>query len=91
MSENVFILGAGFSRPAGAPLINDFIPSARKLFSQNSEQLKESSYYQDFERVFSYKEELKKVNATFFEDFNDIEKLYSYSDFECRYIDLPPQ
>lgn len=87
MAKNVFILGAGFSHPAGTPLIYNFIPLARKLYENEDDELKDSGYFEYFDRVFSYKDELKKVNATFEEDFDDIEKLYSYSDFECRYID----
>jgi hypothetical protein len=30
--HNVYILGAGFSRDAGAPLIHDFLDRAREFF-----------------------------------------------------------
>ncbi len=91
MGKNVFILGAGFSSPTGAPLIYNFLPSAKRISEDHIEELRVSGYLEDFERVFTYKDNLKRVNATFKEDFDDIEKLYSYSDFECRYIDDSPE
>jgi hypothetical protein len=34
MSEFVFILGAGFSRPAGAPLMGDFLERAERVIGE---------------------------------------------------------
>lgn len=90
MAENVFILGAGFSAPAGAPLIYNFVPLAKKLYLENDDMLRQDDYFNYFHKVFLYKEYLKKVSATFHEDLDDIEKLYSYCDFECRYINASP-
>ena len=87
MARDVFILGAGFSAPAGAPLINNFISSARHLFINDADDLKETGYYEYFKRVFLYRDALKRESSAFSQDFDDIEKIYSYSDFECSHID----
>ena len=37
--NNVFILGAGFSADAGAPLVNDFLQVSRELFDDPESEL----------------------------------------------------
>jgi len=60
MSKTVFILGAGASKDSGAPLMNEFLDRARKLYGSGecNEKFKE-----DFECVFRAVSNLQRIHS----------------------------
>ena len=61
MSDIVFILGAGASKRAGAPLMNDFLDVANDLWKLGF--VKDAD--EQFQNVFSGISELQKVHSIF--------------------------
>lgn len=75
MSRNVFILGAGASVLAGAPLMNSFIHTAQRIQRSNNPPLypKEQAY---FDLVFKARTLLQQVYSKSELDINNIETLF---------------
>jgi NAD-dependent SIR2 family protein deacetylase len=73
MSNIVFILGAGASKEAGAPIISDFIDKAEVLM--DSGRIPE--YVHDFRVVFDAIDKLKPVHFTAKLRTNNIEDVYA--------------
>jgi len=73
MSKIVFILGAGASKQAGAPLMGDFLDSASKLLVMGETGDKQK----DFERVFSAIGSLQKVHSKSQLDLSNIESVFN--------------
>jgi len=69
--KTVFILGAGASRQAGAPLMSDFLDFAEALLRQKLIEAKD-----DFDNVFNALAELQAVHAKSFLDLDNIEILF---------------
>ena len=69
MSEIVFILGAGASKEAGAPLMSDFLEKADELYRKG--QVDEFS--QDFKNVFEAISNLQTVHSKAELDLDNIE------------------
>ena len=74
MSKTVFILGAGASKESGAPLMNDFLDSARELYSSHKIS---AEYNIDFERVFTGISELQKIHSKSILDIYNIESVFA--------------
>ena len=74
MSKTVFILGAGASRDSGAPLMNDFLDRARKLYGSGECGEK---YRADFERVTGAISDLQKIHSKSELDIYNIEEVFS--------------
>lgn len=74
MSKTVFILGAGASKESGAPLMNDFLDSARELYSSHKIS---AEYNVDFERVFTGISELQKIHSKSILDIYNIESVFA--------------
>jgi dimeric dUTPase (all-alpha-NTP-PPase superfamily) len=72
MSNIVFILGAGASKQAGAPLMKDFIDTARDLYSSNDVDNKN----EDFQKVFTAISELQRVHSKSNLDIDNIEAVF---------------
>jgi len=74
MSKTVFILGAGASRDSGAPLMNDFLDRARKLYANGEcgERFRE-----DFERVIGAISDLQKIHSKSELDIYNIEEVFA--------------
>jgi len=74
MSKTVFILGAGASRDSGAPLMNDFLDRARKLYANGEcgERFRE-----DFERVTGAISDLQKIHSKSELDIYNIEEVFA--------------
>ncbi len=74
MSKTVFILGAGASRDSGAPLMNDFLDRARRLYANGEcgERFRE-----DFERVTGAISDLQKIHSKSELDIYNIEEIFS--------------
>ncbi|MCX6743706.1 MAG: hypothetical protein NT116_05765, partial [Candidatus Parcubacteria bacterium] len=74
MSKTVFILGAGASRDSGAPLMNDFLDRARKLYGSGESGEK---YKEDFERVIGAISDLQKIHSKSELDIYNIEEIFA--------------
>jgi len=72
MSEVVFILGAGASREAGAPLMADFLAKAKDLFDAG----RCGEYAADFETVLNAVAELQQVYAKSKLDLDHFESVF---------------
>ena len=59
MSEIVFILGAGASESSGAPLMNNFLERAQKLYATG----KLSAHEEHFKRVFEIVSSLQIIHS----------------------------
>ena len=81
--HNVFILGAGFSRDAGAPLIHDFLDRSREFFDNPDSALDEHER-QQFEEVFGFKREVAKAREKFRIDLDNIEQLFGLVEMSHR-------
>ncbi|MCG9893938.1 MAG: SIR2 family protein [Fimbriimonadaceae bacterium] len=73
MSKVVFILGAGASRQAGAPLMHDFLDVARDLLSKGEVPDQED----DFKRVFKAIGGLQRVHSKARLDLKNIESMFT--------------
>lgn len=80
---NVFILGAGFSSVAGAPLIRDFLDVSRLLFADPDSGL-DTTEKEDFQRVFAFRKEVAQAREKFRIDLDDIEQLFGLVEMSCR-------
>ena len=76
MSETVFILGAGASKAAGAPLIGDFLDRASELHKKGEV----GDHASDFARVFSGISKLQAVHSKAELDLNNIEAVFAAFD-----------
>jgi len=73
MPTTVFILGAGASKQAGAPLMAEFLSVARRLWQTG----KVREYDEAFKTVFDAMAELQAVHSKSTLDFNNVESLFS--------------
>ncbi len=81
--KNVYVLGAGFSADAGAPLMNDFFSRARNLKDDPGSVL--ALHERDiFGRVIQYRFELDKALAKVLVDLDNIEQLFSFLEMELQ-------
>jgi hypothetical protein len=76
-TKTVFILGAGASRQAGAPLVGDFIDKARDLYRIGSMGRRE----QDFKTFFEALADAQMIHSKSRLDTNNIEAVFSAFDF----------
>lgn len=74
--RNVYILGAGFSAPAGAPLIYNFLDRSRALFDAPSKFLPPPER-EHFQRVFDFRTRVEQARGKVIIDLDDIEQLFS--------------
>jgi hypothetical protein len=80
-NRNVFILGAGASADAGAPLLRSFLGRARDLVDDASSGLTDQER-QRFLKVFAYQFDLLRAHATINVDLDNLEDLFSICDLE---------
>jgi hypothetical protein len=81
--KNVYVLGAGFSADAGAPLMNNFFSRARNLKDDPGSGL--SPQERDiFGRVVQYRFDLDKALAKVLVDLENIEQLFSFLEMELQ-------
>lgn len=73
MSEIVFILGAGASKEAGAPVIADFLDKAEELLRGGAL----GEYTEDFKRVFDARSKLQVVHSKTQLDLDNIESIFA--------------
>ena len=73
MAKNVFILGAGASVGAGAPLMKDFLDRASDLLSEDKFEQDEK----EIRRLFEFRSKLRAVYANSTLDIRNIESYLS--------------
>jgi hypothetical protein len=81
--RNVYILGAGFSAPAGAPLIHDFIDRARLYFDNPTSKLDERDR-EHFERFLDFKRRMSQTREKVKIDLDNIEELFGLVEMSHR-------
>lgn len=74
MKKIVYFIGAGFSVPAGLPVISNFLFKAKDQFFQNT------NHYAYFEQVFDYIDELSKAKNFTNVDLFNVEEILSIAD-----------
>lgn len=81
--RNVFILGAGFSAHAGAPLIKGFLDKSRELKDDPSSGLEpfEVDYFND---VFRFRREMAQAREKVMVDLDNIEELFGLVEMSQR-------
>lgn len=81
--RNVFILGAGFSAHAGAPLIEGFLDKSRELMDDPSSGLEpfERDYFKD---VFRFRREMAQACEKVMIDLDNIEELFGLVEMSQR-------
>ncbi|MBD3339589.1 MAG: hypothetical protein GF353_10795 [Candidatus Lokiarchaeota archaeon] len=71
--NNVFILGAGASKEAGAPVMKDFLDKADEIYRINKS---DPNVYKSFNDVFDSLTELQTIYAKSYLDLDNIEVLF---------------
>ena len=74
----VFILGAGFSQPYGAPVMRDFMQTARRRYwaQRGRVQFLDACY----ESMFEFQAKCQDASRYFNRDWENIEELYTQAD-----------
>lgn len=79
----VFILGAGFSKPLGLPLMGNFIEKAQEMYEKEADQLPH------FKKVLDFIKDASYTKNFFDSDLTNIEELYSILEME-KYVGVAP-
>src|SRR5260370_5795352 len=86
--RNVYILGAGASADAGAPLIKNFLDYSRELFDQPFSGL-EDFEKKHFQTVFDFRSAMAQAREKIQLDLDDIEQLFGLVEVSRRLRDTP--
>ena len=81
--KNVYIVGAGFSADAGAPVIQNFFDKAMELWKDPNSALGEEER-KIFRRVFDYRKELEIAESRVQIDLDNIEDLFGVVEMACQ-------
>ena len=81
--RNVFILGAGFSKSAGAPLIDEFMDVSREIFDDPDSAL-DNAEKEHFRQVFEFKKRVAQSREKFRIDLDNIEQLFGLIEMSHR-------
>ena len=81
--KNVFVLGAGFSKEAGAPLMDEFLRCARDLRDDPKSELNEHDR-EIFDRVIQYRYGLNRALAKVVVDLDNIEELFGFTEMDLQ-------
>src|SRR5580704_8376076 len=81
--RNVFILGAGFSKSAGAPLIDEFLDVSREIFDDPDSGL-DREEKERFRQVFEFKKRVAQSREKFRIDLDNIEQLFGLIEMSHR-------
>jgi NAD-dependent SIR2 family protein deacetylase len=82
-NRNVFILGAGFSASAGAPVIRDFLARSREFYDDPSSGL-DPEERERFSRVFKFRRDMAQAREKVRIDLDDIEQLFGLVEISQR-------
>jgi hypothetical protein len=86
-NRNVFILGAGFSAAAGAPVVRDFLDCARQFYDDPVSGLDEHER-EHFRRVFEFRRTVAQAREKINIDLDDIEPLFGLVEMSQRLGDV---
>ncbi len=81
--RNVYILGAGFSAPAGLPLIHDFIDRSRVYFDDPGSKL-DKREREHFQRFLDFKQKMSQAREKVKRDLDNIEELFGLVEISHR-------
>lgn len=81
--RNVYVLGAGFSADAGAPLINNFLDLSHRLLLDPATELDDTERKQ-FGDVFRFRQEVAQAREKVVLDLDDIEQLFGLIEISER-------
>src|SRR5215471_5745418 len=81
--RNVYILGAGASANAGAPLIKNFLDYSRLILDQPFSGLEEFERAH-FQRVFKFRRDMAEAREKINLDLDDIEQLFGLVEISQR-------
>jgi NAD-dependent SIR2 family protein deacetylase len=81
--RNVYLLGAGFSAAAGAPLIHNFLDVASALWEDPDTPLT-TLQRQDFETVFEFRREMAQAREKVRIDLDNVEHLFGLVEIAHR-------
>ena len=81
--RNVYILGAGFSAPAGVPVIHDFIDRSRVYFDDPSSML-DKAEREHFKRFLDFKRKMSQAREKVKIDLDNIEELFGLVEISHR-------
>ncbi len=82
--RNVFVLGAGFSADAGAPVMSNFLQRAKSLLDDPQSGLGEFDRGA-FTRVFQFLRELRAAQAKLTLDLENIEHLFGLAEMDLEF------
>src|ERR1700730_17293992 len=88
IDRNVYILGAGFSAGAGAPLIHNFLDVSKQLHDRPYSGL-EPFEREHFKRVFDFRREIAQARDKIRIDLDDIEQLFGLVEVSHRFRGTP--
>lgn len=83
-NKNVYILGAGFSRHAQAPLIADFVTQIKRLWENPDSQLN-TEERERFARLLDYRARLTSVRSKINIDLGNIEELLGLAEMDVAW------
>jgi hypothetical protein len=86
--HNVYILGAGFSNGAGAPLIHNFLDVSKQLHDRPYSGLKPFER-EHFKCVFAFRREMAQARDKIRIDLDDIEQLFGLVEVSRRFRSAP--
>jgi hypothetical protein len=90
VDRNVYILGAGFSADAGAPMIHGFLDQARLLLDDPSSEL-DSVERDHFGRVFEFRRKMAQAREKVRIDLDDMEQLFGLVEMSQRFGNELPE
>jgi hypothetical protein len=88
IDRDVYILGAGFSAGAGAPLIHNFLDVSKQLHDRPYSGL-EPFEREHFKRVFEFRREMAQARDKIRIDLDDIEQLFGLVEVSHRFRGTP--
>jgi hypothetical protein len=80
--HNVYILGAGFSKDAGLPLMQEFMHKIKDKYEDPDTQI-EDHLHKDFDLVIDYRNKLRACRDYINADLENIETLFSLISMDC--------
>lgn len=87
VNRNVFILGAGFSVGAGAPIVHNFLDRARELYDDPASELTPDER-RHFHNVFEFRRKMAQSREKINIDLDDIEQLFGLVEMSLRLGDV---
>jgi NAD-dependent SIR2 family protein deacetylase len=83
VNRNVYILGAGFSADAGAPMIHNFLDRARELYEDPTSSL-DAEGRKQFTSVFDFRRRMAQSREKVRVDLDNIEQLFGLVEMSVR-------